>query len=433
MAVKVRCPTCEKVLNAPDAARGKAIKCPGCETKVKVPVGDTPAGDGKSLVRKAGGKTPSKKVDDPDSSEFLARLDLGNVADTNQAMCPKCGAEIPEEATECPKCGVDPSTGQLTASAKKRRGMKGPDPALFYGEAWRDSWAFVKENKKVGMRTFMYRLVFSLTAGFCFYMASNRGFTLPPRIFWGVVGCAAFLVLPGWHWFLTMETIRTTVSKKKLSLGKVNFDIFLCIAFGIKMILWVIVFLIFAPIPFAHIMYPLAMVHMAMPITKRGWLNFLLLPTFFRNVAPTLYFWVIAIATYIPSILLRAVPNILFWSTLQEIQTQAQDLEKFKMTNQMWVAFGVSLSVDLIVTFVESFVALFNMRVIGLLAYYFQNSLDLTTFIEEKVYVSKAQKLDKFGVPIQTAGQKVGQIALVVGAFAAAGGAGYFVYRTLTK
>ena len=431
MAVKVRCPTCEKVLNAPDAARGKAIKCPGCDTKVKVPVGDTPAGDGKSSARKSSGKSPSKKVDDPDSSEFLARLDLDNVADTNQAMCPKCGAEIPEEATECPKCGVDPSTGQLTAGAKKRRGMKGPDPALFYGQAWSDSWAFVKENKRVGMRTFLYALIFSLMGGVCRGMADWSS-SLPPKIFWMVFNFAVSLVLPGWYWFLTIETIRTTVAKKKLSLGKVNFDIFLCMALGIKVLLWVIVFSFIPPIPFAFVMFPLAMIHMAMPVTKRAWLNFLMIPTFFRNIAPTLYFWVILIATHLPGTIVLVVPIILFWSPLLEL-SQTINTEKPNITSQMWIAFGVTTSVALLVQFVHSFVLLFNVRVIGLLAYYFQNSLDLTTFIEEKVYVSKAPKLDKFGVPIPTAGQKFGQIALIVGAFAAAGGAGYFVYRTLTK
>jgi ribosomal protein L40E/phage FluMu protein Com len=431
MAVKVRCPTCEKVLNAPDAARGKAIKCPGCETKVKVPVGDTPAGEGKSTARKSSGKTPSKKVADPDSSEFLARLDLDNVAHSDQAMCPKCGASIPEEATECPQCGVDPTTGQLTASAKKRRGMKGPNPALFYREAWTDSWAFVKENTRVGWRTFLYGLLFAFLSGVCNGMATWCS-SLPPKVFWFVFYIAASLVMPGWNWFLTIETIRTTVGKKKLSLGKLNFDIFLCMALGIKMFLWIIVFSIFLPIPFALIMLPLAMIHMAMPVTKRGWLNFLMLPTFIRNIAPTLYFWVIAIVTTLPGLIVLVIPIVLFWPTLLEL-ARAQNAEKFTVTTQMWIALGVTTIVILLVQLVNSFVLLFNARVIGLLAYYFQNSLDLTTFVAEKVYVHKAPKLDRFGVPIRTTGQKLGQVALIVGAFVAVGAAGYFVYRTLAK
>jgi ribosomal protein L40E len=431
MAVKVRCPTCEKVLNAPDTARGKAIKCPGCETKIKVPTAEASASQGSA--RKPGGKAAArKKVDEPDSSEFLASLDLEDHADSSEAMCPKCGAALPEDATECPKCGVDPTTGQLTASAKKRRNMKGPDPALFYGEAWRDSWAFIKENKRIAVRTFLYVLLFSFVYGFCAGMAGNTNFTLPPRVFWGVLAGAAFLVIPGWYWFLTIETIQTTVGKKKLNLGKVNFDIFQCMALGIKSILWLIVFTVFLPIPLSWIMFPLVMIHMAMPVTKRGWLNFLMLPTFFRNIAPTLYFWVIAIVTSIPGAIVYCVPFILFWSPLQEI-SQVTDFEKFKVTSQMWVALGVTLFVSLAVQFVQSFVILFNMRVIGLLAYYFQNSLDLTTFVAEKTYVAKQVKLDKFGVPIRTAGQKAGGVALIAIVLAAVAGAGYMIYRQLSK
>src|SRR5690348_3791792 len=37
MPVKVRCSGCQKVLNAPERARGKAIKCPDCATVIKVP------------------------------------------------------------------------------------------------------------------------------------------------------------------------------------------------------------------------------------------------------------------------------------------------------------------------------------------------------------------------------------------------------------
>jgi len=443
MAVKVRCPTCEKVLNAPDTARGKAIKCPGCETKVKVPVGDTPAGagagqmqGGAGAIRKSGGKAPAKKkvVDDaPDSADFLASLDLEEHADSSEAMCPKCGAELPEDATECPKCGVDPTTGQLTASAKKRKNMKGPDPALFYGEVWRDSWAFIKENRSVAIRTFLYGVLFAFLSGFCQGLARYPEFTLPPRVFWGVFGAAASLVMPGWFWFLTVETVRTTVSKKKLSMGRVNFDIFLCMALGIKVILWLLIFGIL-PLPvLSLVMFPLVMIHMAMPVTKRGWVNVLMLSTFFKNAAPTLYFWVIAIAITLPSILLAGVPSFLYRDTLDEIRRGVQDLDKFKMTSQMWIAFGVTLSMSLIAQFIYSFTSLFNMRVIGLIAYYFQNTLDLTTFVAEKVYVAKQVKLDKFGVPIQSKGQKLGQVALIICVLAAVAGSGYMVYRTLSK
>src|SRR5579872_1747240 len=147
MAVKVRCPTCEKVLSAPDAARGKAVKCPACETKVKIPTGDSSAGrsdGGRTTARRSSTKAPAKKAVGSESTEFLAGLDLSKVAESSEAMCPKCGAEMPEDATECPKCGVDPTTGQLSSSARKRLSRKGPDPALYYKTVWSDAWAFTK-------------------------------------------------------------------------------------------------------------------------------------------------------------------------------------------------------------------------------------------------------------------------------------------------
>src|SRR5258708_17172811 len=105
MAVKVRCPTCEKVLNAPDAARGKAVKCPECDTKVKVPDDDSSKA-GSSTTRRSGSKATSKKRAAADDDEFLPGLDLDKVIDSSSQMCPKCGANIPEKATQCAKCGV---------------------------------------------------------------------------------------------------------------------------------------------------------------------------------------------------------------------------------------------------------------------------------------------------------------------------------------
>src|SRR5262249_46052117 len=188
MAVKVRCPTCEKVRNAPDAARGKAVKCPGCETKVKVPAGDSSAGGnaGKS-TRPGGAKAPAKKRRDDDEEGFLAGLDLDKVIDSSDQMCPKCGAQIPEDATECPKCGVDPSTGQLSTSARKRKSLKGGvDPALFYSVAWGDAWRFTLANFTVVIRTALYMIAFTAVQSGCSFMVQWCT-TWPPQVFWGVM------------------------------------------------------------------------------------------------------------------------------------------------------------------------------------------------------------------------------------------------------
>jgi hypothetical protein len=435
MAVKVRCPTCEKVLSAPEAARGKAVKCPGCETKVKVPVGEaSSSGAGNSTARKSSAKAPAKKAAAPESGEFLADLDLDKIVDSSQSMCPKCGASIPEDANECPQCGVDPNTGQLSASAKKRRSMKGPDPAEFYSVVWSDSWAFLKENIGVAVRTFLYNFLFWFLAGGCIILGivlavASGG--LPPLVFMFAMAVMTTLVMPGWYWFVTIETIRTTVVKKKLSLGKVNFDLFQCMALGIKLILWSIVFSIFPPIPFAFIMFPLAMIHMAMPVTKRGWLNFLMLPTFFRNIGPTLYFWLILIVTAGPGLSAVGVVQYFYNKMLREI-IETRGKPTFTST-QMVIVLLMAIVVPLLVQFVNSFLLLFNARVIGLIAYYFQNSLDLVTFIAEKEYTRKEIKLDRFGVPIKTSGQKAKEAALLIVIFLAICGAGFFIYYTQFK
>src|SRR5262245_35891514 len=208
MAVKVRCPRCEKVLNAPDSARGKAVKCPECETKVKIPAGDSSSGAGSAGSRTTVRRSASTAVKNPagsESTEFLAGLDLDKIVDTSEAMCPKCGADIPDGATECPKCGVDPNTGQLSSSARKRMSRKGPDPALFYSAAWKDSWKFTKENFTVALRTAMYFVIYGASTGFSAFMVTwcSGG---PTKAFWTLMTTVTALTLPGWIWCLIVET-----------------------------------------------------------------------------------------------------------------------------------------------------------------------------------------------------------------------------------
>jgi ribosomal protein L40E len=425
MAVKVRCPTCEKVLNAPDAARGKAVKCPECDTKVKVPAADA-SGGGAGSTRRSGSKAPAKKRADVGDDEFLAGLDLDKVVDSSSQMCPKCGANIPEEATECPKCGVDPETGQLSASAKKRSGRKGPDPAIFYSLAWRDSWAFMLENKRVAIRTATYIILFAALQGGCWFMAWWST-NLPPKFFWLTMVGVTGLVIPGWIWCLTVETVRTTVARKT-SIRQVHFDIFQNMALGIKQIIWGIVF---GWMPGAVFMEPLAMIHMSMPVTTRAWLNFQMLSTFFRNFMPTMYVWVIRFVTYL-------LPNVMLFLTgfflsataiayVNALQNKGTMPEKTTLA----ILFTVAGVVGVLAIFMYSFMLIFNMRVVGLLAYYFKDTLDLVVIIADKTYVRKEVKLDAWGNPVVTPAQTVMKVLIVVGAIVVVAGVGYFVYTQL--
>jgi ribosomal protein L40E len=416
------------VLNAPETARGKAVKCPGCETKVKVPAGDAAGGDESPVPARArAAKAPAKKKVEADSSDFLAALDLDKVVDSSEAMCPKCGAPLPEDATECPKCGTDPETGQLTASAKKRKNMKGPDPALFYRAAWVDSWAFTKENFTVGLRTFLYTILANLAGAGCVFMAGWVE-TAPPKVFFLSLTLLTFLIIPGWRWCVVIETVRVSAARKS-NITRLNFDIFQNMALGLKTIIWSIVFWLW--FPFALFMFPLAMVHMAMPVTKRAWLNFLMVPTFFRNLAPSLYFWVIVVATQIPLLAILGLSNFMFSAKIQEM-VRTQGKPSFPMS-EAWVALGVILTAEFTYLFVNSFLLLFYARVIGLLAFYFQNSLDLVTFIAEKEYKRKNIKVDRWGIPIKTTEQKVKEAVFLVVVLGVVSAAGYWIYVSQFK
>jgi ribosomal protein L40E/phage FluMu protein Com len=430
MAVKVRCPTCEKVLSAPDTARGKAVKCPGCDTKVKVPAGDTSAG-GQTTSRRATAKAPARqRAQAEDDDEFLAGLDLDKVIDSSESMCPKCGASIPEDATECPKCGVDPETGQLSASAKKRAGRKGPDPSLFYSAAWKDSWAFTMENKSVAIRTALYMIVFAAVQGGCNFM-TNWSTNLPPKIFWAAMYFVTGLIIPGWIWCLTVETVKTTVARKT-SIRQVHFDAFQNMALGIKLYLWSLVFWVWFPIAF--LMYPLAMIHMAMPVTKRGWFNLTMFATFFRNFLPTMYYWLVFIVTNLVNF---ALIGLAAFFALVPILERIRGIQAGNAPPpagaSFWVSIGVALTLLVLATFVGGFTLIFNMRVIGLLAYYFKDTLDLVVVVADKTYVRREVKVDQFGDPITTPGQIVLKILLVIVVLAVIAGAGFLVWYMLFK
>ena len=94
---------------------------------------------------------------------------------------------------------------------------------------------------------------------------------------------------------------------------------------------------------------------------------------------------------------------------------------------------GILITLEIISFFVSGFVWLFNMRVIGLLALYFKDSLDLEVHAAERKYVHKEIKLDVFGNRIKSQQQKMLEGLLVVGVLLLVVGVGYFVYWYLNK
>jgi ribosomal protein L40E len=421
MPVKVRCPGCDKLLNAPDAARGKSIKCPGCETKIRVPggAGDAGAG-GRAVAAKTGAK---KKSASQDSMEILANLDLASAVDSAASMCPKCGTDIPEEATECPKCGFDPATGQVSEAAKRRLSRKGPDPALYYSAAWKDGWAFTKANLKMVLRTTWYAIFWYAISGGCFFMFvwSSR---LPPKAFWLALTVVSQLVYPGWLWFLRLETIRVTTMRKS-NINDRDFDVFQSISLALTQITW---WVIFGWLPLALVMYPLAMIHLAMPVTRRGWQWPAMLKTFFRNFGATLYYWVVECVLMLP--VTAAVGAIAYFKGYQLIALVNTVKEGEKIPFHWPIVAGAAVA-GIFGLFWYTFASIYLMRVVGLLAYYFRDTLDLVTRIAEKEYVKREIKLDAFGNRILSRSERMVQLMIPIGAVIVIILVGYSIYHQI--
>lgn len=428
MPVKVQCPSCSKVLNAPDAARGKSVKCPGCETKIAVPAGDGAAG------KPAAGKPKTSAKKSADDDDFLGGLDISAAATADAEICPKCGADLPEGATECPKCGVDPNTGQLSAAAKKRKTMKGPDPAEYYGAVWKDGWAFMGTNYRLALKTVFIFTVFNLLAGGCGFMV-NWCSDGPPKAFWAFCALLCNLILPGWHWHVIMETIAATIVKRKAYVADdIKFDAITCIALGIRFVLWMIVVTLLPPLVIGPLMFPIAMVHMCMPVSTKAWIWPTMLPAFFRNLGGTLYYFICVFIANLPYLGILALAAVLsagpFKPTIDALQQSDQAALKDTTT---WVRLGILLTLTLVSFVFYGFILLFQARATGLFAYYFKERLDLTTFVEDKKYVKKERPVDKFGKPIKTTGQKVMGAVLSIVVLAVIAGAGYFVYIRVFK
>src|ERR1700733_13685629 len=290
MPVKVRCPQCEHVINAPDRARGKAVKCPECGKAVRVP-----AEKAVPAAKKAAAPPPS-------GSMVIANLDLERLEDSDSRICPKCGAEVSAEDTECPECGVNLVTGTLSAKAQADRDRKGPNPKKYYQEFLSDSLEFWKKNKKLSISLAINCAVFAAVGVFCVLVAIWCAKPLA-RAFWWFLATIAFLAPPGLAWNLHTVIIDLTLRKKK-KLPKYHFDKLLGAALGLKLLLWfldvalplhilALVCLLFnfplvalglevAAVIFASLLFPLGMSHMAMPVTIRGWMINKMSGPFFR-------------------------------------------------------------------------------------------------------------------------------------------------------
>jgi ribosomal protein S27E len=446
MAVKVRCTGCEKVLTVPDQARGKAVKCPNCETRISVPAG----GDEKPA--KAAKKTAAKAA--PDSESALLSIDLKQAEDTASRVCPKCGYDMThydEEITECSKCGHDMATGGLGEKARKRR-MKGPDPDKFYAGLWGPNWSFVVKNQVLAWRTIAYALLFSLLmfgALFAYlYIAP-----WPPRIFFALCAIVSGMMIPGWLWFLDQEITRASLERKD-KFKRINLDIFLCSALGVKTVIWHIVFvgpLLAIPAGIGWVMtefggmpqfvlplivgvcylpvfsmLPIVIGHMLMPVQSPGWMFWKVVPAWFRVLKPALLWLMLVLFTHLPFLGCVGAIAAVYGPTLNQMavtmdhnsaiaraknederkgpkdKTKGQDpLIKEELAKIDYFPLIVPGVLWIVACLSLGFPALYCMRVNGQFVYYFRESLDMIVLAKEYKYVAK-EKVDEEDIKPKT-------------------------------
>jgi len=326
MPVKIRCRGCEKVLSAPDNARGRVIACPQCGTKLKVP-----GGGGEVVPKGAKAKSKEKQPSMQDSAEFIAGLDLSNVESQEGQICPYCAEEMSGDDPVCRSCGMNTATGAMDAREAKRRARKGPDPALFYSKAWSDSFAWTREHWRLAMNTGWYMAVLMVLRTGCAFMVtwSTRW---PPKFFWFVMSMLSILGIAGWFWYLTYKVIEATMTRNEKILERTNFDFFAVISLGLRALFWPAVclwpLLPLAPLlvlflgplvgsiafdaiylPLVLLFYPIATVHLTQKYTYKAWVGWEMLKLALRNFGPAAYYCVLALIMAIP-IALVAVPMI---------------------------------------------------------------------------------------------------------------------------
>jgi len=296
MPIRVQCAGCQTVLNAPDAAAGKALKCRQCGGRVPVPAADGgSAAPARPRTRKPAAATAA---DDGggDGDDIFGGLDLRQMEDTKKKICPGCAAPVKDEDVECPKCGVTIATGVLSERQRIRKERRGPPPEEFYANVWGNAWKFLKKHWSFAVRTAVIWSVCLSMAATCAYSlnyyVTNRTKSLqemankdtqniqlsadgnwliitvpkekgskvefdgtyyqrsavlwaphrmpwrePPSIFWIAMTLAFQLGFGGWFWTLATTITNTTMAGEK-RVKRFQFDFFANLTLGIRFYAW---------------------------------------------------------------------------------------------------------------------------------------------------------------------------------------------------
>ncbi len=451
MPVKVRCTSCDKVLTVPDAARGKAVKCPGCQERIAVPDEDSNSGamkvPGKAAGTDKAKKKPASKPTKPvDSEDALASFDLRKAEDTNARICFKCGFDMQyqdEEETECPQCGYDTEAGGLGKKAQKKA-MRGPDPADFYPGLAKSAWRFVVKNQKLAWRTDAYVAVCLLISMFCAFMYLWIS-AWPPRAFFALCFTVAIMVIPGWLWLLDIEIIQLTLERKD-KFKRFNFDFFLASAMGLMFLAWSVAIalpLMIVPLGIGYYlvnfsgsppwvygvcagigaipalwMLPVCMSHMAMPISLPGWMIWKIVPTWMKTIAPLTVWMMWLLLTTLPLTTGAAVIGGVWGNDINNIvatmesnaktsrdRLAAENAPKGKNApppadpNTIGTIQDVDLKpligpaiILLVMALPIGFIGMFNMRINGQFTYFNKTRLGMIDKRKEYKYVAKEKR-----------------------------------------
>ncbi len=414
MPIKVTCDECGATFGAPDAARGKAVKCKECGERVRVPRG---AGGSKAGPRKRKkAARPKKSVDDDD---FFSGLDLGRAEDFDVRVCPKCAAEVDEEDIECPSCGVNLETGVMSQKQKRLRRSKGPDPDEFYQVAWKDSWEFMTKNAplaiKLGLNWATFFTIFVCSLFMIRWVDQEK---VPLVAFWTGLTFVSFCASMGAYWQVLIGVIKATAEKRD-EMDRFEFDFFSSVALGIKIFAWpyILAGLVLFPANSAigalfqlgHIdlddvklygaicagiyllscfCFPVAMSHLAAKYTYKAYIPYYMAKITFSNMKATFFFWMIAILFLIPTLGLWIPLGASYYNVMAhlrvfcfrilsfaDISTSSVDRGFFFYVTMPVVAFITIWVACAIASFLTTFPGLFIMRLNGLFAYYNDRTL----------------------------------------------------------
>ncbi len=410
---KVRCAKCHKILNVPETAREKGIRCPNCQTTFRFSAAGTKISESRRRAAVA-----------PEADDLISNLDLNNAEDQHNRICPKCAFKVDEGDVECSKCGVNLETGQVSKERQRKKTRKGPDPAEYYTTAWRDSWKFVMNNKHLVVITGTYWSLFALLCGGSIYFAFSCE-RIPPFIFWLALALLFAVGAKGWFWFLSIEIINATLDKKRV-IKRVNFDFFSNIALGLKGIFWPFILwlpvvpvltIVIATIAMAGslvasnmgmavgaiiagcawllpmFVLPVALVHMTMTYTYKAFLPVDMLKVAFNNIGAVLYWWMMAFVVSLPFAIIAAVIGSFFAESIgMSISESVPPLTRWVLSLigedpllENWIFntisaliwTGIAVLIVAPICFLIAFPAVFLMRADGLLAFYFRRTLEL--------------------------------------------------------